>query len=150
MVTILLIVAGVVCTLAVFNATYPVINSGSGAMMSMAGRINERIKSQIEIVQVSCQSENVTIWVKNIGSTRLGSIEDSDVFFGKEGNFSRIPYGAVGSPEPYWGYIIENDIEWVPTATLRITLHLTEAPSGTYFVKIVAPNGVPDDYQFSN
>jgi len=145
-----MIITGLICTIAVFNATYPAINSGSGAMVSMAGRINDRIKSQVEIVQVACQSDNVSIWVKNIGSTMLGSIEESDIFFGKEGNFSRIPYGQAGSQEPYWDYIIENDTEWVPTATLRITLHLEQEPSGAHFVKVVVYNGVSNEYQFSN
>jgi len=147
-VTVLLIITGVVCTLAVFNAVYPTINYSSGAMISIAGKINDRIKTQIEIVQVSCQGNDVLVWVKNTGSTKLGSIEDCDVFFGKEGNFSRIGYGEAQSP--YWEYTIENDNEWVPTATLRITIHLTEPPQGDLFVKIVAPNGVVDEYQFSN
>jgi len=134
--------------MAVFNAVYPMINYSSGAMISIAGRINDRIKSQIEIVQVSCEGSNVLVWVKNTGSTKLASIEDSDVFFGQEGNFSRIAYGEAQSP--YWEYQIENDTEWVPTATLKITIHLTDPPVGNLFVKIVAPNGVMDEYQFSN
>jgi len=149
-VTVLLIITGVVCTVAVFNAVYPAITSASGAMVSIAGRINDRIKSQMEIVQVSCEDTDVTVWVKNVGSTRIGSIKDSDIFFGKEGNFSRIPNGQAGSPEPYWDYSIENDTEWGPTATLRITIYLSQAPSGAHFVKVVAPNGVLDEYQFSN
>ena len=148
--TILLIITGVVCTMVMFNAVYPVINSSSGAMAGMAGRINDRIKSQVEIVQVACESDNVSVWVKNIGSTKLGSIEKSDVFLGQEGNFSWISYGQPGSPKPYWDYVIENDTEWVPTATLRIDIHVEQEPSGTYFVKMAVYNGVSDEYQFSN
>lgn len=151
MVTVLLIITGVVCTLAVFNAVYPAIGSASGAMVSITGRINDRIKSQMEIVQVSCEGTDVLVWVKNVGSTRIGGIENSDVFFGQEGNFSRIPYDQEdGSPKPCWDYKIENDSEWGPTATLKITIYLSQAPSGAHFVKVVAPNGVLDEYQFSN
>jgi hypothetical protein len=99
---------------------------------------------------VACESDNVSVWVKNIGGTKLGSIEKSDIFLGQEGNFSWIPYGQPWSPEPYWDYVIENDTEWVPTATLRIDIHLAQEPSGTYFVKMAVYNGVSDEYQFSN
>jgi flagellar protein FlaG len=149
-VTVLLIITGVVCTLAVFNAVYPAIGSASGAMVSIAGNINDRIKSKMEIVQVSCEDSDITLWAKNVGSTRIGSIEDGDVFFGQEGNFARIPYDQDGSPKPCWNYSIENDSEWGPTATLKITIYLAQAPSGAHFVKVVAPNGVLDEYQFSN
>ncbi len=119
-------------------------------MVTTAGRIDDRIKSQIEIVQVADDGNEVFVWVKNVGATRIGPVEQSDVFFGKEGNFSRITYSEAGSPEPCWNYIIENDTEWAPTATLKVTIHLAEAPpSGTCFVKIVIPNGISDEHQFS-
>lgn len=149
MVTILLITAGVVCCGVVFNAVYPAIGRSSGAMVTMASKIDDRIKSQIKIVQVADQGNEVFIWVKNVGATRIGSIEQSDIFFGKEGNFSRIAYGETGSSKPYWDYIIENDTEWVPTATLKVTIHLEAAPSGAYFLKVTIPNGISDEYQFS-
>ena len=150
MVTVLLIIAGVVCTVAVFNAVYPAIGYSSGAVVTITGKISDRIKSQIEIVEAVAQSADVLVWVKNVGAAQIGGIEQSDVFFGKQGDLSRIPCGEAGSPKPYWDYMIENDTEWMPTATLKITIHLTEPPSGTYFVKMVTPNGVSDEYQFSN
>lgn len=146
----LLIIAGVVCTVAVFNAVYPAIGYSSGAIGAITGKINDRIKSQIEIVEVSGQSADVSVWVKNVGATLLSGIEQSDIFFGKQGSFSRVPHGEAGSPKPYWDYMVENDTEWVPTATLKITIHLAEVPSGTCFVKMVTPNGISDEYQFSN
>ena len=150
MVTVLLLISGIVCSVVVFNAVYPAIYRCSGAMVTIAGRIDDQIKSQIEIVQAADEGADVFIWVKNVGATRISPIEQSDVFFGEEGNFSRITYGEAGSPKPYWDYIIENDTEWVPTATLKVTIHLAQAPpSGTCFVKIVIPNGISDEYQFS-
>ena len=150
-VTILLLVAGVVCSLVVFNAVYPAINRGSAAIITMSSNIDDRIKSQIETVQVSGQttSSNVYVWVKNVGASRIVAIDRCDVFFALEGTFSRIPYGG-GSP-PYWDYVIEgDDTEWGPTATVKITIHLSSAPeSGTYLVKVVIPNGVSDEHQFS-
>jgi len=147
MVTILLIIAGIVCCVVVMNAVYPAINETTGAISESANKIQDRIKSQISIIQVGDNNDEVYIWVKNIGSSRISGIETSDIFFGPEGNFSRITYG--GSTKPYWEYSIENDTKWGPTATMKITIYLTGAPSGTYIFKMVAPNGISDETLYS-
>ena len=147
LVTLLLIIAGVVCSLVVINAVYPAITGSSGALADAAGKINDRIRSQIEVVEIAHQSTNVYIWVKNVGSSRIGAIESSDIFWGPQGNFARITYG--GSTAPYWDYIIENDTRWGPTATLKITIHLASPPSGTNFFKIVIPNGISSEKSYS-
>ena len=146
----LLIITGVVCTMVVFNAVYPAIGYSSGAVATITGRINERIKTQMEIVEVAAQDDDVYVWVKNTGAIRIGAIESSDIFYGKDGDFAWIPYGESGSQEPYWEYMVENDDEWTPTATLKVTIHLSEEPSGACFVKMVTANGISDEQQFSN
>jgi hypothetical protein len=147
LVTLLLIIAGVVCSVVVINATYPAITGSSGAISDAAGKINDRIKSQIKIIEIAHEDDVVHIWVKNVGASRIGGIDSSDIFFGPEGNFTRITYG--GSVAPYWDYTIENDTQWGPTATLKITLHLQSVPSGTCYFKIVIPNGISDGKIYS-
>lgn len=147
MVTLLLIIAGVVCSLVVMNAVYPAITGSSGAITDAAGKISDRIRSQIEVVEIAHQSNSVYIWVKNVGSSRIGAIESSDIFWGPQGNFARIIYG--GATAPYWDYTIENDTRWGPTATLKITIHLPSPPSGAYYFKIVIPNGISDEKSYS-
>jgi flagellar protein FlaG len=148
-VTIFLLIAGIVCSLVIFNAMYPAINRSSAAISTMSSNVDDRIKSQIEIIQTVNQDSNIYIWVKNVGSSRIETIEKCDVFFGETGNFSRITYG--GAETPRWDYIIEgNDTEWGPTATIKITIYLSGAPSsGTYFIKIIIPNGISDEHEFS-
>ncbi len=149
LVTILLIIAGVVCSMVVVNAMYPAITGTSGAIKDAVSRIDDRIKSNIEIIEVADEGTDVHIWVKNVGASRIGALEQSDLFFGPEGNFSRVPYGSAGSPTPYWDYTIENNEKWMPTATLKITVHLSSAPSGIYFIKVVVHNGISDEILFS-
>jgi len=93
----------------------------------------------------------VYLWVKNVGSSRIVSIEESDVFFGKEYDFARVPYvDDAGGSYPRWAYNIENDTEWVTGATLKITITYDSDPgAGTYFTKVVIPNGISDEYYFS-
>jgi hypothetical protein len=51
---------------------------------------------------------------------------------------------------PYWDWNIENDSEWNPTATIRITISYSSAlAAGRYFVKVVLPNGITDTVYFS-
>ncbi len=149
-VTVILIVAGVVCCMAVFGAVYPAITHTSSSMLAMTGRINDRIESQIDIIAVMDQSDNVSVWVKNVGAGSIRDVEKCDVFFGEEGNFSRITLGSAGSPEPYWEYVVENGAVWEPTATLRITIH-TQNPlsNGRYMVRVVTPSGIYDEKTFS-
>lgn len=148
-VTVLLVVAGIVCSMVVFNAMYPAITGTSGAIKDAVSRIDDRIKSNIDIIQVADEDTDVYIWVKNVGASKIGALDQSDLFFGPEGNFSRIPYGSDGSPTPYWDYTIENDEKWMPTATLKITVHLSSAPSGTYYIKVIIHNGISAEILFS-
>ncbi len=149
LVTILLIIAGVVCTMVIVNAAYPAITGTTGALSEAVSKVDDRIKSQVEIIQVAHEDTEVYVWIKNIGASTIGAIEQSDVFFGPEGNFARIPYSNSGSGEPYWDYALENGDKWTPTTTLKITIHLASAPSGTIFVKVVTHNGISDEQLFS-
>ena len=151
--TALLVVAGVICIMFVFNSVYPAINRSSAAMVSMSDTINERMKSRINIVHASNTADRQTIylWVKNVGSTRIVAINDTDVFFGPSDNFSRISYvDDAGGYYPQWAYSLENDTEWKTSATLKITITYSSDPgTGTYYTKFIIPNGIADEYYFS-
>jgi hypothetical protein len=140
MVTLLLLIAGVVCSLVLLNAVYPAITGSSSAVVDAASKIDDRIRSNIAIIEMSHSGSNAYIWVKNVGASSIGGLSNGDIFFGPQGNFARIPYG--GSTAPYWDYILENDTRWGPSATLKITIHYTDTPSGEYYFKLVTPNGV--------
>lgn len=163
--TALLIVISMVMALMLFNVAYPAIMEGGDAIANMAGRAEERMKSQIAIIHMAGELDHdgwwqdtngngdfdVFAWVKNVGDSRITPVESVDVFFGPEGNFVRIPHqNAAGGSYPYWVGQVENATEWTPTATLRITIHYGAAlASGRYYVKVSAPNGVFDEYPLS-
>ena len=152
-VTTLLVVAGIVCTIFIFNSVFPMVNRSSQAMVSMGETIDDRMKSRISIVHAASSADRMTvyIWVKNVGSTRIVAVEESDVFFGDEYDFWRVPYvGDVEDDYPRWDYEIENDSEWGTGATVKITIAYDADPgAGTYFVKVIIPNGISDEYFFS-
>ena len=151
--TALLIIAGVVCMIFVFNSVFPAINRSSSAIVSMADQVDERMKSRINIVHAANSSDRLTVylWVKNVGTQRIVSVDESDLFFGPSDNFSRIPHtGDAGGSYPQWTYSLENDTEWQSSATLKITISYSSDPgSTTYYTKVVIPNGIADEYYFS-
>jgi hypothetical protein len=151
--TALLIIAGVVCMIFVFNSVYPMLNRSSQAMVSMSEQIDERMKSRISIVHAANSANRtlVYLWVKNVGTQRIVAIEASDLFFGPSDNFSRVPYVTnAGSSYPRWDYTLENDTEWQTSATLKVTITYSSDPgAGTYYSKFIIPNGISDEYYFS-
>jgi archaellum component FlaF (FlaF/FlaG flagellin family) len=151
--TALLIVAGVVCMIFVFNSVYPMINRSSEAMVSMAEQVDERMKSRINIVHAANNSTRteVYLWIKNIGTQRIVNVEASDLFFGEEDNFDRVPYYTdAGETYPRWIFELENDTAWETSATIKVTITYSSDPgAGTYFSKFIIPNGISDDYYFS-
>lgn len=162
--TTMLIVISTVMGVLLFNAAYPAIIESNDAMASMTNHANEQLLSQISIIHVASELDSdgwwqdsnnngtfdVFIWVKNVGSVRMIALEQIDLFFGPEGNFSRIPHMDAAAGYPYWSWQLENAAAWTPTATLKITIqHGAPQASGRYFVKLTTPNGTSDEYIFS-
>jgi hypothetical protein len=151
--TALLVIAGIVCAVFMFNSVYPMLNRSSQALTSVSDTIDDRMKSRINILHAANSGNRtaVYIWTKNVGTSRITAITESDVFFGEEDDFQRIPHeDDAGVSYPRWSYEIENDSEWKGGATVKFTITYDADPgSGTYFIKIVIPNGILDEYFFS-
>ena len=146
-VTALLLVAGVISSVFLFNSLFPVITQSTDAMVSMERRADDRLKSQVQIIHEARADSVVVVWAKNVGSVRIIGVNSSDLFFGPQGNFARIPYGE-GTPS--WQYEVENGSEWNPASTIRITISgYTPLDAGRYYVKLVLPNGISDETFFS-
>lgn len=131
----------------------PAISRASNALVSSAEVADNRLSTRIEIIHATGQDTGTEaeIWVKNTGAVRVTTLNRIDVFFGVETDFQRISYGGSGCTAPCWDYELENDIEWNPAATLHITVFLDTAlaAGNTYYVKVVAPNGVEDSKFFT-
>ena len=163
--TTFLIIISIVTAVLLFNAVYPAVTESGDAMRTMSGRIGDRMKSQAEIIHATGELDSsgwwqdvngngdfdIFIWVKNVGSTRIIPIERSDVFFGPEGNFVRIPHESeAGGSYPYWTDDLENASQWTPSATVKITIRYgAPLAQARYFIKVTIPNGVSDELYFS-
>jgi archaellum component FlaF (FlaF/FlaG flagellin family) len=149
-VTVLLIIGGVVAAFAIMNGVYPALQRSSSAINTATDQVDDQIKSQIEIINISSGASTVQVWVKNTGASFIGSIENTDVFLADQVNIERLTYGDENTPLPYWNYqLAGSSTTWGPTATNEITLHLTSPLTpGSYKVKVVIPNGISDEATF--
>ena len=151
--TILITVASVVAMLVVINATFPTVTRTSGAISAAGAVLTERIKTDVEIVHAGGDngSDTAYVWAKNIGSARVGALDQADLFFGADSAFERLPYGQAGCVAPCWESVVENATQWEPSATLRITIHPVDplAAGSTYYVKFVTSNGASDSRYFT-
>ena len=144
----MLIIAGVVSSLAIFNGVYPAIAQSSSSIRQATATASDRIESRIAIIQVGHNNTAANVWIKNIGTTEILDVPKVDIFFGPVDNFYRVTYG--GQSEPYWEYSIEGgDTAWRQATTLHVTIHPQAALSaGTYVFKVVLPNGISDETTF--
>jgi len=158
--TALLTIASVIAVAALVHTVYPSIMSMSSSFLTATSTVSDRIETDLKIIYVVNQSINLTnVWVKNIGKNSIGysAIEMSDVFFGPEGNFERIPYdNSIPLPNNRWNYTIENNndnnYKWDPLETLKITIrkdNIYATSPRDYYLKIVLYNGVWDEDHFS-
>ena len=151
--TILITIASVVSMLVVINAVLPAVSRSSGSIVSAGSALDDRIKSNVEVVHATGEVGNTTayIWAKNVGATTVGAVDRVDLFFGTESGVTRVLYGGAGCTAPCWEYTVENAAAWEVTATLKITIHLDTVmlASTTYYVKVVLPNGVFDARYFT-
>lgn len=163
--TILLVVAAVVSVTLVINAVYPAITSSSGALGSASARMNERMRSQVEIINAAGELDSsgtwqdtnsnnyfdVFVWVKNIGAEPVADVKRCDIFLADNQTvWAWIPHVDYAEGAfPRWDYVVENGADWSTATTLRIEISY-ESPltSGQYRVKVLIPNGVSDDYYF--
>ena len=145
--------AAIVAIGSVITALMPAVSRAGTALVSSADVADDRLSSRVEIIHAIGQDAATfaDAWVKNTGSTRIIAITKSDVFFGPESDFRRIPYGGASCIAPCWEYTVENDTEWNPTATVHITIYVTTAlaTGNTYYLKVVAANGVEDSKFFT-
>jgi flagellar protein FlaG len=153
--SMMLIVASIVGLVFVINAILPTIQRTSGDIVVAGDVAGARLRSDVRIVEASgiVGTDSANVWVKNVGASTIYSLDKIDVFFGPTDNFERVTYDAEVTcpnpsppprPESCWQYVLENDTEWAPSATLGVTIYLTAdlAAATDYVVTVVLPNGI--------
>ncbi len=167
----LLTIAGVVAAIAVMNAVFPAVTRSSSALTTASSTVDERIRTNVSVVQsvgeldsgglfVDTNSNalfDFFVWVKNVGDVTVPAITNADVFFGVPGSIVRIP-SSIDSPGTYpnWTFAVEGGGDWEVASTVRLEIRFDDGcpgaclkAQGTYFVRLVTPNGVATESFFS-
>ena len=117
----------------------PAIQRSGGAVLTGAGKVDERVKTQINIIETTYNNStyDVITWTKNVGALVITGIENCDILFGKQGNFTRI---SRGTGEGQWNSIVEEGGDWEPAKTVRFTLNYTSPlPRGLTLLEYPPP-----------
>jgi len=148
-VTVLLIISGVVAALAIFNGVMPAIDRSQSVIVDATNRASDRIGSRISIIEAGASGSEVKAWVKNVGTTVIDSVPQSDLFLISPTDMILVPYG--GGSTPRWEYSLVGDqTAWGRTGTIAVVAYLSEPiSSGTHRIRMVLPNGVSDERYFS-
>ncbi|WP_410507298.1 hypothetical protein RSJ42_10755 [Methanosarcina hadiensis] len=153
----ILTIASVICAFGFVSAVYPSVISAGHPIMSRTDSMGDQIMTDIEILHEATGAEGteIHVWVKNVGCKEISSsaIPRSDLFFGKAGNFERIPYDEKETLVPGWSYRIEQDEDndWDKGETLSIKIRPADLPEPgkKYFIKFSTYNGVSEEAYFT-
>ena len=147
--TAMLVIASIVAAIALINAVLPSVGKSASALATANGEAANRIRTDIDIIHSTGNtSGTVTVWVKNVGTQVIRSIESSDIILTKPNSVSRLPY-VSGCSSECWDYILEDSAsDWTKAVTVKFTL-TTAVATGTYSVSVAAPNGVSASKDFS-
>jgi flagellar protein FlaG len=151
-VTAILIIASVIALVAFVDAVIPSVHGLSNSFNSLANNIGDQYKTAIAIVSVYPEGNNVTVWMKNVGSTDipLTQVHFCDFFVYSSSNYWNPVFGSNLTPS--WNYTLVNGngSTWNPGQTIQASLNLDTLPSNTtYQVKCSIYNGVSSSDIFS-
>ena len=148
--TAMFLIASVIAALALTNAVLPAMGKSAGALVSANKSASERIKTDIAIVHATgdAATDQVTVWVKNIGTQSIKAIDASDVFLTTPSSVLRLPYVTSCASE-CWDYSIEGGgADWIQAVTVKFTIR-TSVDTGNYNVAVAVVNAVKADKDFS-
>ena len=171
----LFLITAVVAAGILITAVLPIIWNMAGTFSAASHESDTRMRTDFKIVSKYCYHDadlltNVVakIWMKNIGSTRIGTseIEKSDVFIGLVGNFDRSSFlsGKISTPSDTktidvpsaskWCYLLSDDNSngfWDPGETLEVDAGRTGLflDDGLYgYFQFVGPSSVSRESEF--
>ncbi|MBM3944322.1 MAG: hypothetical protein FJ317_02395 [SAR202 cluster bacterium] len=136
--TTLLTMAAVVAAIMVINTMIPALGQSSGSLISTTDSAASRIKTDLDIIHVATNTSTnqILIFVKNVGVAEITAIDQADVFLQTgTASFERVSYNVV--PTPNWAYsILDGATAWTTGRTIQITITVASLTSGDYKVEI--------------
>jgi len=90
-VTALFLISAVVAAGVLISAIFPAIYRTADTFGSVSHEADTKMRTDIKIVNTYADGTHAKIWLKNVGSYRISTVEldESDIFIGAVGDFER-------------------------------------------------------------
>ena len=144
-VTAILIIASVIAAVAFVDAVIPSVYDLSNSYNSLADNIGDQYKTAIAIVSVYPEGNNVTVWIKNVGTTDipLSQVNYCDFFVYSSSNYWNPVFESNSTPSWNYSLVNGNGSTWDPGQTIQASINLDTLPiDTTYQMKCSLYNGV--------
>jgi flagellar protein FlaG len=150
----LFLITAVVAASVLITAIFPTIYRTTETFGSVSHEADVQMRTDIKIVNTFSNENEVLIWLKNIGSTRISKNEliESDIFLGDGNNIIRL--ALMDSYLPEENELIEQNQFWDPGETLSLEIQAASYPALDFtrenivYFQIVLPNGVKRNVDF--
>ena len=155
--TVFLVIGTVIGSLLLIDGLLPSIGHSVNALREAQSATAERIKSDIDIllvVQDPQKSDSLIVWVKNVGSTTIGSLQYTNLFLSNPQGAELLSY-STDSTANTWSYCLESqvgcsfDTVWKPTVTMKATVTMASLVPGNYNILLILPIGVQSQKDFT-
>jgi flagellar protein FlaG len=154
--TALFLITAVVASAVLINAMYPVIQNMAGTFSSSTHESDVRIRTDFKIIATHASDGTVQVWMKNIGSERIGlaDIKRADVFSGAEGSFNHLTYTNNTPVDKQWteefgtGYDLNTNGFWDSGETVKVTAKTPFSKGDKIFFQFALPNGIWRSIEF--
>ena len=147
----ILVMVSVIGAVAFVNAILPSVYSLSESYSSVAQSMEDQFKSDIDIIFIYPDGNNIYVWVKNVGSSNipLEKLEYSDIFIMSSSNYCNPGFESASNPK--WDFTLANGggDTWDRGETIKATITLDSLPSDLYKITFFLYNGVSTSDTFS-
>jgi archaeal flagellar protein FlaG len=132
-VSAILIIASVIAVVAFVDAVIPSVYDLSNSYNSLANNMEDHFKTAIEIVFTYPEGNNVTVWIKNIGSTNipLSELNHCDFYVLSSSSYWNPVLGSNSTPS--WNYTLVNGngSTWNHGQTIQASMNFNTLPSNS-------------------
>ena len=154
--TVFLIIGTVAGSVLLINSVLPTIVHTADSLRETQRDTAERIRTSIDILvveQAPDDGDSLILWVKNVGSTRIENIQDSDLFVDTPVGTELLSHGTAYLPMT-WNYCLESQAGcllgtvWKPAVTMKVMITMANLVPGNYTALLVLPLGVQAQKNF--
>jgi len=144
--TSILVIATVIAVSSISIAILPTVRDLANSYISVSENLNERVKTDVDIIFIKANDTTLTVWLKNTGNTVISKdlIAMSDIFVVSKNS----SYHFALSSATYEITNGDGDEYWEKGETLMVQIDVS-LPSNEYLLTFVLYNGIKVNEVFS-